>query len=366
MRKPFAFLAAVALATLGLSISPGHAAAQNPPGDEAVTWFPLEQGNEWIFQARGGTRHRIAVDYSFGSYHWLEGIQGESFWTYADDAHWYFDDKLFMYNWDRGAWYPLFLFARDRAQPWYFDLTGNACDTMSLHLQDESGSVVTPVGAWRTTRRYDFSLVPEPNVRCRKPMMASIWVAPGVGPVRFLDTDGNTWNLMQAQVGGRVLQPAFPGTEASVITADWRVTLVLDKARYENQPNTIRCITTPCPSNQVDAEAQVELKITNTSGSTQTLHFRSGQQLDLEIEDAVTGQVVRLWSHGRPFTEALSRIVLAPGETKVLTATLPFTDQSTGAQLDGTYIVRGWIIDTPVAGLQPAVQVDVTIGTGTP
>jgi hypothetical protein len=124
-------------------------------------------------------------------------------------------------------------------------------------------------------------------------------------------------------------------------------------------PNTIRCITTPCPGNDVTANATFSLKVTNTGGETVAMHFNSGQQFNFELIDAA-GAVVKGWSDDRAFIMALTKVTLAPGASKTFTGTMELKDRD-GMQLEGTYTVRGVVLAGNVAQPQATKTITVTI-----
>ena len=137
-------------------------------------------------------------------------------------------------------------------------------------------------------------------------------------------------------------------------------TLSVDRPRYANVPNTIRCIRAPCPSNAVTAKAQATFTVTNSTTSTFTWRFNTGCQFDLDVA-ATTGTVVRRLSDGRFCTQALTQLTLAPGEVKTYLAELPLEDKA-GLQLDGSFRVTARLLGTGGPAVSGAASFGVAIG----
>lgn len=65
----------------------------------------------------------------------------------------------------------------------------------------------------------------------------------------------------------------------------------------------------------VDGEATFTFEVENSGSETVELTFRSGKRVDVAVSDADTGEEVWRWSAGRMFTQAITSVELAPGET---------------------------------------------------
>jgi hypothetical protein len=195
-------------------------------------------------------------------------------------------------------------------------------------------------------------MVTQPNVRCAMPAFSEVTFAPNVGPVMVKTAAGDKYVLKSANVNGTVYPKAVSGAAKGALRAD--------KSSYTNQSNTIRCITTPCPSNEVTAVAKLTYTVTNTGTSAQTWQFSSGKQFDVDVVNSA-GKVVKRWSDGRMFTMALSTFTLAPGASKTFTAEIELKDTN-GVQLSGAYSVKAYLVPrltSPTAAAQTSLSVTV-------
>jgi hypothetical protein len=147
-------------------------------------------------------------------------------------------------------------------------------------------------------------------------------------------------------------------------SSDVQAKVVLDRVNYESLPNTIVCITTPCPSNAQTAEAKVELQLKNTGSSAQTWQFATGCQFDVDLVSA-TGRVVRRLSEGRACTFALTSLTLGAGQSKVYAASIPLADRD-GLQLSGTFTVRARLIPSGSATAVPTASSSLNVRVLTP
>jgi hypothetical protein len=166
--------------------------------------------------------------------------------------------------------------------------------------------------------------------------------AAGVGLISFRTGRGERFVLKSATVDGKRV-PAGNGTVSATVT--------LDRASYVNTPNTIRCVTTPCPGNEETAVARVTFTVTNGSPAAQTWNFRTGCQLEVEVVSA-SGLVVKRLSDDRACTMALTSVSLAAGQSRTWSAELPLTDRD-GLQLDGSFTARARLIPSANAGAAP-------------
>jgi len=178
--------------------------------------------------------------------------------------------------------------------------------------------------------------------------------ASNVGLVSFKTGRGERFNLASAKVNGVSFPVAAP-------SANVDAKVVLDKASYTSFPNTIQCITTPCPSNAQTAEANVEFQLKNLGSDSQTWQFSTGCQFDVELV-SMTGRVVRRLSDGRACSFSLTSLTLGAGQSKVFSAKMPLLDKD-GLQLSGTYTVRAKLIPSSNASTAPSAtgSFDVTV-----
>jgi hypothetical protein len=161
-------------------------------------------------------------------------------------------------------------------------------------------------------------------------------------------------------VSAKVNGKTFPVAPEADITA--RVTL--DQANYVSIPNTIRCITMPCPSNAQTAEAKVSFEVRNTGTTSKTWQFSTGCQFDVELTSS-SGQVVRRLSEGRACTFALTSVTLAAGQSKSWTATIPLESRD-ALQLDGTFSVKAKLIPSSNASTAPSATGSLAVAVLVP
>ena len=135
--------------------------------------------------------------------------------------------------------------------------------------------------------------------------------------------------------------------------------MTLDQASYVSIPNTIRCITTPCPSNAQTASAKVSFELKNTGTASKTWQFSSGCQFDVELVSAA-GRVVRRLSDDRSCSFATSSVTLGAGQSKSYSASLPLEDTA-GLQLDGPYTVKAKLIPSSGASAAPTASGSLSV-----
>jgi hypothetical protein len=316
----------------------------------AKEWFPMSEGDQWVLTSKLSTI-TLQVDYATGAMRHVTGLNSDGIWLgYSSSA----PNTLYSYNWDSSTWGPFVRFGY-RYTPWEFRPTNSACEKFNAHRTATDIKVTTPAGDFVDARTVSFDMTPPPNVRCMAPAFQSITFAPGVGPVALVTGAGEAFVLKSARVGAKV----FP-----VVENDLVLKVTSDKLSYVNKYNTIVCITTPCPGNDVTAKAIFTLTLTNKSPSTQTFQFRNGKQFDFHVIDS-TGKVVQAWSNGMMFTQALSVFSVAPGQTKTFTGEVELKDMA-GQQLKGTYKVKGFIPLEVADGSGPSATTTITVSLVAP
>jgi hypothetical protein len=65
----------------------------------------------------------------------------------------------------------------------------------------------------------------------------------------------------------------------------------------------------------VDGDVEFRFTVTNTGPDPVELTFRSGKRADVAVTDTETGEEVWRWGQNRMFTQAISTVELAGGET---------------------------------------------------
>ena len=313
--------------------------------NSAATWFPMQEGNVWTLSDGAGATRVISFSDVGGGIAWLDGFGAEGQWAGTTSSA-----PNTLYAWDHTAyaWKALLRFGYQYTS---WTVGSGACNTFTARRVATGVTVVTPAGTFRDARTIGFTLQTQPNVRCAPPALAEVTFAPGVGVVAWKTATGQRLLLKSAKVDGK----AYPAVVASASGS-----VRADKAAYVNQPNTIRCITTPCPSNEVTAVAKLTYTVRNTSSAPITWQFSSGQQYEVDVVSA-SGAVVRRWSDGRAFTMALTSFTLAAGASKTFTIELDLKDKA-GNQLSGTYALKAYLAarnGQPSAAAQTSVTVTV-------
>ncbi len=310
----------------------------------ADVWWPLAQGNEWILQSPRGGTIRLAVSYSSGSIRYLEGMNGEGVWLgHASSA----PNSLYVYNWDEG-WGPLVRFGYAYT-PWDVRYSDGPCDHFRARRSATGARVQAMAGAFTDVRKVEFEIRPDPTVLCRPPYVKELAFAPGVGPVALSSGTGETFLLASAKVGQR----QYGGVSGISVSVS------ADRAEYTSRPNTIACVTAPCPSNEVTAVARLTLTVRNTSSSARTFQFRSGQRFDFLLSDD-RGELRATWSESQLFTQASGSLTLSPGQSRSFTAEMPLKGRD-GQQLEGIFTVRGVLTTADGNGPSATTTIRVTI-----
>lgn len=310
----------------------------------AAVWFPMREGNTWTLETSSGARKTIKYSDVEDGMAWLSGLSSTGEWAATTP-----DYPNTLYRWDDASWQwgPYFRFGY-AVTPW--TVGSGACSTFTARRSATGATVVTPAGTFPSARSISFTLVTQPNVRCAMPAFSEVTFAPNVGPVMVKTAAGEKYLLKSALVNGTV----YP----RVATATAKGALKSDKYSYLNQSNTIRCITTPCPSNEVTAVARLTFTVTNTGSSAATWQFSSGKQFDIDVVDSA-GKVVKRWSDGRYFTMSLTTFTLSPGASKTFTAEVELKD-SAGQQLSGSYSLKAYLtprLTAPTAAAQTPISV---------
>lgn len=291
----------------------------------AQSWLPMHEGNTWNFVAASGATRTVTFDSVFRGIGYFDGLIPNGAWLgYATPA------STIAYAWDaeKGQWDDFVRFG-SAVTSWSFG--SGACSTFQAKRIATGTTITTPAGVFSDTRTIEYVVTPPPHVRCAMPPFFTLTFAANVGLVQF--TAGNdTFNLQSAVVNGKPV-PAAPTIKAS---------LSLDRTAYTSTPNTIRCITAPCPSNEVTAVAQATYSVTNVGKTSQTWQFSSGCQFNVELFNQA-GQSVKSLAETRFCTLALTSVTLAPGETKTWTTEVELEDRD-GAQLDGAFTAKASLI----------------------
>lgn len=295
----------------------------------AKSWFPLNAGNEWVFENATGTR-TLKVEAVGTGIARVTGLHAEGKWLGVAAGS---PNTLYAWDGDAGNWNVFIRFGYAKTA-WSYAQSDSPCQTFAAKRSATGQSYTTAAGTFKDTRSMSFTLTPPPNVRCAQPDFSELVFAAKTGPVFIRLPDGTKLGLKSAKVG----TATFP---KSTVSGAVTVTTKADKVSYINYENTIRCVTAPCPSNGVNAEAHVTTTLTNNTTQTHTFQFTSGCQTNIEVVDAA-GTVVKNVGSDRMCAMVVFDVPLAPGATKTWTETVPLIADS-GEQLNGTYTFRSTV-----------------------
>lgn len=303
----------------------------------AALWFPLAASNSWTYESSNGSK-TVRVSWSGDGMAELDGLLPSRTWVGVSDS-----SANTLMQWDANArsWRAWLRFGF-ASTTW--SMGSGECTGAKLRRSATGTSTTTPAGSFSDTRTISIEQIPSRTALCAPPAFTELTFASGVGLVAFRTGYGERFFLKSALVGGKRI-PANGSVTAS---------LTLDKSAYISKPNTIRCITTPCPSNEETASAKATFTVSNGSASSQTWQFRSGCQFDVEVVSA-SGLVVKRFSDEQACTLALTSVTLAPGQSKTWSADVKLADRD-GLQLDGSFTMRARLIPSSMAQAPTASQ----------
>lgn len=289
--------------------------------NKADFWFPMEEGNTWTLVAPSGASKKVGYSGVYEGVGFVDGLINDGRWMGTSPSA---PNSLYSWNEADNTWSTFIRFG--------YAVTGwkwgqGACNEYKVKRSATGITVTTPAGTFSDARTIKFERQPSPTARCMMPAFTELTFAPNVGLIA-INTDSEKFLLTSAFVGGKVI-PAVGGIKGS---------LKLDKVAYVNKPNTIVCITTPCPGNDVTAVAKATYTVTNTGTKSETWQFTSGCQFDVQLVDQ-TGKVVRSLAENRFCTLSLTQVTLAPGQSKTYTADLTLANRI-GEQLFGTFTAK--------------------------
>lgn len=308
----------------------------------ASVWLPMQANNVWVLESTttSATRTVSYEDLASGMA-WANGLSSEGHWIGVSSGT---PNTTYAWSSARNAWEPLFRFGyASTSWKWQAGSGTSGCDKFTMQRTASDLTVVTPAGTFTGARTISLNMNPLPSVRCAAPFISTITFAPGVGPISIVAGNNEKFVLKSATVGTK----KYPST---TVPAGITSKLKLDALSYTNVRNTIRCITTPCPSNGKTAVAKFDYTVTNGTQTSQTWQFSSGCQYDLTVSDG-SGRSVRAVSEGRFCTQALTSVTIAPGQSKTWSGQLELVDRD-GLLLDGSFTAKATLI--PRSGITSA------------
>ncbi len=305
--------------------------------NRASVWFPMGAGNTWTLAAT--SPNTLPATRTV----WLTLTQGDTLarlvgltpthqWIGVDTSA---STTLNIRSTTSAAWAPFIRFGY-AVTPWAWG--SGACGTFTAHRIATGDSIETDAGKFTDVRTIRFDLKPAANVRCATPAFQDLSFAPGVGLVALTTAAGDRYLLKSARVGAA----QYPVDAASALIG----TLTSDAAVYTNKPDTIVCITTPCPSNEVTATATFSFKVKNTASVAVGINT-IGCLHNIELLDG-TGAVIKSINEARFCDPNTHSTVFAPGETKVYGGTLELKAGTT--QLLGNLTARAYLSQRSPSG----------------
>ena len=302
------------------------------------TWLPFASGNSWTFRSTAGATRTVTLTQVEGNMGLLTGLFTAPTWVGLTS-----DSATTLQQWTGSAWVPLIRFGYATTS---WRTSSETCTGLIGRRLSTGAAISTTAGNFSDTRTISYAQVSTPTTLCEPQAFNELSFVPNVGLVAFRTGGNQRFTLVSATVGGRV----FPVEPEANITAK----VTLDQASYVSIPNTIRCITTPCPSNAQTASARVSFELKNTGTTSKTWQFSTGCQFDVELL-SMSGQVVRRLSDGRACTFSLTSVTLGAGQSKSYTASIPLENKD-GLQLDGRYSVKAKLIPSSSATTAPTAS----------
>ena len=353
----FALFAAACGPDAAASLAPGAFVDDEAVSSDALTssavsdWWPVSSANTWTFANGTKTQTLRFADYA-ENIAYLTGLTEQGFYVGYNTR----GTTLYNWNFDASAWQGFVRFA-SASTSWSFSLGSNGpCDTWVAERTATGRTVTTPAGSFSDTRTISFAPKGGPTVRCAASELADITFAANVGPVAFTK-GGVTYTLKSALVAGKRYPSSTP-VEVKV-----KGFVRTDALTYNNKPNSIRCITTPCPSNERAALVNVTYTVTNHGTSPVTYQFSSGCQFNLELLNS-SGRVLQSASALRDCAQGLTSFTLQPGRSKDFFDSMEVRG-SNGELINepGTYSIRATLTPrTAAPELKATTSFRLTVG----
>jgi hypothetical protein len=264
-------------------------------GDDLLRFVPMQSGEsrEMLITATQGNWKRFSDFLGLGEN-----------WVYTEAG----DSRIWVYNPASGYGERMVDLAAPVGQTFLTPL--GSCSRYAT-IADRAASLETPAGSFDQAIRVDFS------GSCSHAGLRSVWFVAGIGPVQWSQASsfGLRYFLLAEAAVGEVL---LPQASELIISA----TLPLGRIVLEDQP-----------------AIHAALSVHNPGPAPVELVFPSGQTFDIYIIDEA-GQVVRQFSHGQLYTQALYSITLAPNASHSFGDVIDLVDND-GEALDvGTYVLR--------------------------
>lgn len=116
-----------------------------------------------------------------------------------------------------------------------------------------------------------------------------------------------------------------------------------EKSQAEKEPSSLQVSISTDQQTYIPGQSvHLTLTLTNPKDTDLTLSFRSSHQYDFMIKRR--DQEVWRWSHGRMFAQVLTRLVLAPHETRTIRAVWDQKDRDGKPVPSDSYAVLGLLL----------------------
>lgn len=304
------------VAALGMSVVAfgiGAAPLQAQAAD--AEYFPLQVGNQWIYQTNtrffNGPANVVSIpgkrDFGSTSYFIVEGLDANPVYMRSDDM-----GKLFVYD------------ERTGGEAQYADFTtpvGGSYQTAAdpcnatANVMARDATVTTPVGEFTGALHVEY-----PSANCADAGLGADYFVPNIGLVKregITIAGPRAMELVYARVG-----------DVTVLSSpEVSFSMSIDRAVYDNT-NDISTI-------------HARLTLRSTMAEPIDLHWAGGQRFDLVIYNERGAEVAR-WSNGKAFTLELSSEKFGPGERNY-TIQHPLQDRQNNRLPAGKYVAEGFL-----------------------
>lgn len=276
-------------------------------------YFPLQEGNQWIYRPVDGPGEPLRLEISRTGYFSGQGYVLVS--GFAEREVWLrLSEERTLYRFDsetrrEEVWLD---FAAPIGEPFPTGLS--PCHRYAV-IESREAPWKGPVGEFTNALLVRYL----PGICADAGLERDVFL-PWVGLVeRTLTTIAGPrrYQLVYARLGGVTF----------VAAPELSITLALDRYRYP--------LTTP------PAVLEARLTLRNHRLDPFTLEFSSSQRFDFEIRDE-PGTVVWRWSDGKAFLPVMGTELIAHGE-KHYTVSVPLADKGGAPLPAGRYSARAWV-----------------------
>lgn len=286
-------------------------------------YFPLQAGNQWIYQAGGAIRTEPWTVEITGKqtingqeYFKVEGFPGVAYLRKNEAG------TLIIYDADQRVEKTWAAFGAATGEVWRTEV--DQCNSTAT-ITSRDAKVELPAGAFDNGLRVAYSMT-----RCADAGLVNETFLPGIGLAERRETSfagERVYSLVYARVNDMV----------QLTGREWSFTVALNESAFT-----------------AGSPLLVRLSLRNTRGKPVKLVFPSGQDYDVQIRDA-RNQVIYTWSASRSFIQ-LVREVEINGEKNWLVRLEPGAD---GLNLPpGTYTLTG-ILATSSGRIEATVPFSV-------